>query len=153
MGGRFYELIWPRDEAWLRSPKLMIRDLAPSTAFAVDIAGRVFLVGGTCVVPENPELLLALMAYLNSSTIDRLVRQTTPQFRGSFQKFEPQHIQTIPVLDRLLEDAALIEQLAALARTIVDSEEGSAARKEAERQVDTIVHDVAAQRGVVVGDI
>jgi hypothetical protein len=57
-GGKWYELIWPRDEAWLRRPKLLIRDLAPRTAFALDQRGGTFLVGGTAVVPQQPEFSL-----------------------------------------------------------------------------------------------
>ncbi|MBR0667370.1 N-6 DNA methylase [Roseomonas hellenica] len=149
--GRYYELIWPRDEIWLRRPKLLIRDLAPTTAFAVDPSGRIFLVGGTAVVPEDPELLLALMAYLNSSVINNLVRQTTPQFRGSFQKFEPQHIQGIPILDRILEDEALVEQLTLYARAIIDTEENSDTRRTLETQVNELVLSIAEERGLTLG--
>lgn len=148
---RYYELVWPRDESWLRKPKLMIRDLAPTTAFAADQGGRIFLVGGTAVVPEDPELLLPLMAYLNSSFVDALVRQTTPQFRGSFQKFEPQHIQGIPVLDRVLQDEQLLAQLTLYASAITGMAETEPARKELERQVDQLLFSAAEERGIELG--
>lgn len=150
-GRRYYELVWPRDERWLRKPKLMIRDLAPSTAFAADQIGQVFLVGGTAVVPENPELLLPLLAYLNSSLVNRLVQQTTPQFRGSFQKFEPQHIQSIPVFDRLLEDETFFGELSLYAKTILTLTVDDPRRLELERQIDALITLAAAEQGMDVG--
>jgi hypothetical protein len=50
---RWYELVRKRDETWLRSPKLLIRDLATETSFAIDPAGNTYLVGGTAVVSEQ----------------------------------------------------------------------------------------------------
>lgn len=150
--GRFYELIWPRYETWLRRPKLLIRDLAPATAFAIDAAGRIFLVGGTAVVPEDPEILLALMAYLNSSVINDLVRQTTPHFRGSFQKFEPQHIQGIPVLDRLIKDQALIDQLSLYSGGILESLDDPERSRLLESQVNNLVKAAVEERGLALGN-
>ena len=120
-GGRWYELIWPRDESWLRKPKLLIRDLALETAFAADLTGTTFLVGGTALIPGDGDLLLALMAYLNSKSIDALIRRTTPQFRGAFQKFEPQHLSGVPVLNRLFDDAKFSGQLGSLGNRVMDA--------------------------------
>jgi hypothetical protein len=153
-GGKWYELVWPRDETWLRRPKLLIRDLAPRTAFALDQRGSTFIVGGTAVVPEQPDILLPLLAYLNSSVIDALVRRTTPQFRGDFQKFEPQHIQSIPVLDSVIEDQRLSEQLGSLAIEVI-SARGKGNENEAlqlESQIDSLVRHAASNRGIRLED-
>lgn len=149
---RFYELVWPRDEGWLRKPKLMIRDLAPRTAFAADPGGQIFLVGGTAVVPEDPELLIPLAAYLNSSFVDRLVRQTTPQFRGSFQKFEPQHIQGIPVLDRILEDENVSSQLSLYGRAIMELDSDDPRAVRLEQQIDDLLFALADERGIELAE-
>jgi len=148
--GRFYELVWPRDERWLRQPKLLIRDLAPATAFAADPRGSVFLVGGTAVVPEDPEILLALMAYLNSSVVNVLVQQTTPEFRGGFQKFEPQHIQGIPILDRLSEDPQFLGELTEMAGLIISLDENDPARAEMQQHVDQRITAAVEERGISV---
>lgn len=74
--------------------------LQPVVYGTEDESGGIFIVGGTAVVPERDDLLLPLMVYLNSSSVNTLVRRSTPQFRGNFQKFEPQHLQPIPVLNR-----------------------------------------------------
>jgi methylase of polypeptide subunit release factors len=151
-GGKWYELVRPRDENWLRRPKLLIRDLAPRTAFALDQQGNTFIVGGSAVVPQDTDLLLPLLAYLNSSVIDGLVRRTTPQFRGDFQKFEPQHIQSIPVLDRLVEDTRFTLRLASLASDVVmfrarEIENEAVSR---EKQIDDLIKTVAGDRGIAL---
>jgi hypothetical protein len=85
-GGKWFELVRPRDANWLARPKLLIRDLAPQTSFSLDQSGSTFLVGGTAIIPNDPDFLLPLLAYLNSRTIDQLLKRKTPHFRGSFQK-------------------------------------------------------------------
>jgi type I restriction-modification system DNA methylase subunit len=103
-GLQWYELVRKRDEVWLNNPKLLIRDLATETSFAVDQTGENFLVGGSAVVPANPDNLLPLLGYLNSKLVNEYISQLTPEFRGGFQKFEPQHLQKIPILTRLISD-------------------------------------------------
>ncbi|MEF2549266.1 N-6 DNA methylase [Aurantimonas sp. E1-2-R+4] len=153
-GGKWYELVWPRDETWLKRPKLLIRDLAPRTAFALDQLGRTFIVGGTAVVPEDPDLLLPLLAYLNSDVVNGLVRRTTQQFRGDFQKFEPQHIQGIPILDRILEDEAFALQISSLAADVITAaaqgSENEAAAKE--RDIDALIRLAISDRGIPLSD-
>lgn len=139
-GLRWYELVRRRDEDWLKRQKLLIRDLAPETSFAVDEGGGIFIVGGTAVIPEREDLLLALMVYLNSSSVNKLVRRSTPQFRGNFQKFEPQHLERIPVLNRLHEDQDFVDELTEAARRILRAAtvtERSAAIQTADESVST----------------
>lgn len=140
-GGKWYELIWKRDEAWLKSPKLLIRDLITETAFAIDHTGETFLVGGTAVVPENPELLWPLLGYLNSSIVTEHLRQSTPAFRGGFQKVEPRHLDSIPVPFRLLRDADFASQIATSARRAVDAKVSQRldVLQAAEREIDQLV--------------
>ena len=144
-GLRWYELVRRRDEEWLRQPKLVIRDLAPETSFAVDAEGEVFIVGGTAVIPQQEELLYPLLAYLNSKYVDSLVRRTTPQFRGNFQKFEPQHLQRIPVLVRLVEDAEFARQLGELARDAVAE---SGLRTETTERINLVVGEAMRALGL-----
>jgi len=113
---KWYELVRKREEAWLTQPKLLIRDLAPVTSFAPDVSGAFFLVGGTAVVPHDPVLLLPLLAYLNSQTISNYLAEITPSFRGGFQKFEPQHLERVPVPKALAQRGELAERLQELAQ-------------------------------------
>lgn len=113
--GKFYELVRPREQMWLERPKLLIRDLAPRTSFAMDDRGAAYLVGGTAVAPHDIEILPALMAYLNSEFVDAHVRQSTAGFQGGYQKYEPKHLQAIPVLQQFLDDSDFQSLLSHLA--------------------------------------
>ncbi|MGV1752838.1 Eco57I restriction-modification methylase domain-containing protein [Agrobacterium sp. CG674] len=146
-GSNYYELIRPRDERWIRCPKLLIRDLAPATAFAVDIRGTAFIVSGTAVVPADPELCLPLCAYLNSRVVNSLIRQQTPSFRGDFQKFEPGVLSAIPVLAPISEDEAVAAQLRELATKRMSCPEGSADAKSIEDEIDRFLVGIASSLG------
>ena len=105
---RWYELVRRRDEEWLNSRKLLTRDLATRTSFTLDDAGESFLVCGTAVVPPSVELA-PFLVYINSDMANRYLSEVTPVFRGSFQKFEPQHLGRLPVPNAIAElsDSAL----------------------------------------------
>lgn len=141
----FFELVRQRDEAWLRRPKLLIRDLAPKTSFALDHTGTTFLVGGTAVTPEDSSLLLVLLAYLNSSFVNDYLRQSTPSFNGGYQKFEPKHLQSLPVLSRLLEDPILQAELTELAWAALGESGDQAHRQVAEERIDEIIASLVAE--------
>lgn len=138
-GGSFYELVWPRDEGWLNKPKLLIRDLAPRTSFAIDDAGCVYLVGGTAIMPFDSDLLPALMAYLNSSFISDYVSKSTPGFQGGYQKFEPKHVQSIPVVARVTDDPLFLRELTELAWQRVDARAETREAEELEKRIDNLV--------------
>ncbi|HWY16175.1 MAG TPA: N-6 DNA methylase [Rhizomicrobium sp.] len=145
--GKFFELVRPRDEAWLIRPKLLIRDLAPRTSFAVDELGSTFLVAGTAVAPLDVDILGGLLAYLNSGFIDEYVRQNTPSFQGDYQKFEPNHLQSIPVLRRFLEDQRFQRALGDLASSIVLGAADDAANRDCERQIDKLILNAVKEAG------
>lgn len=107
----WYELIRERSIAWLEGPKLIMRDLALETSFSPDIDGSVFLIGGTAVVPADPDNLLPLLAFLNSRLANWYLKSVTPSFRAAFQKFEPQHVEQLSVPGVVLDDDLVREQL------------------------------------------
>ncbi len=151
-GQRWYELVRRRDEGWLTQPKLLIRDLAPETSFAADTTGSMFLVGGSAVVPEREELLLPLLGYLNSKPIDLLLRRTTPQFRGSFRKFEPQHLSRTPVLTKLLEDDVFAIRLADLSARAMRNKSNDDLRglEETGREIDALITAAMVECGISI---
>jgi hypothetical protein len=118
-GLRWYELVRKRDERWLTARKLVTRDLATQTSFALDSLGGTYLVGGTAVVPADPDLALVLLGYLNSSIVNEFMGQITPTFKRGFQKIEPQHLQRVPVLSALLNGGDLAVRLGELVSEVV----------------------------------
>jgi|GEM_PF-1623584 len=142
--GKFwYELATQRNEAWLNKKKLIIRDLAVETSFAYDDTGSTFLVGGTAVVPEDESLLLPLLAYLNSSLSNWFLNQITPSFRADFQKFEPKHLESIPVLTEIVEDVGVAGKLTEMALTAIRARADQQGRSPVENEIDKYVCSVA----------
>lgn len=137
-GQSWFELVRRRDESWLSAPKLVIRDLAPETSFAVDLDGGTFLVGGTAVIPPEENQLMPLLGYLNSRHISELLSRSTPQFRGEFQKFEPRHLTRIPVLRKLIEDDDFADQIEYFAYAAVNAKSVKD-RRAAETQIDELI--------------
>lgn len=147
-GSEHYELIRPRDERWLRRPKLLIRDLAPATAFAADPAGTAFLVGGTAVVPADPDHTLSLLAYLNSPLISRFAERQAPSFKGDFFKFEPGVLSAIPVLNAVIEDDQVMRDLATLARRRLTADLSGGVVEPIETEIDQLVAATAQAAGI-----
>ena len=147
-GAQHYELIRPRDERWLRHPKLLIRDLAPATAFAADIAGTAFLIGGTAVAPADPEHTLPLLAYLNSPLISQFAEKQAPTFRGNFLKFEPGVISAIPVLNAVLDNDVVMQELATLAQNRMNAEATGDGADAIERAIDDLLARTAQGAGI-----
>jgi type I restriction-modification system DNA methylase subunit len=147
-GLRWYELVRKRDITWLNSPKLLIRDLATSTSFAVDTTGATYLIGGTAIVPANPEDLFALLAYLNSKLVNQYLSQITPLFKRGFQKFEPQHLQRVPVLNDLYSGTGLHEKLTELAHRVLEAKLSNLEEEQTkvETEIDRIIYEAAGIR-------
>jgi type I restriction-modification system DNA methylase subunit len=146
-GLQWYELVRKRDEAWLKSPKLLIRDLATETSFAIDPTGTTFLVGGTAVVPADSDLLLPLLGYLNSSMVNEYIRQITPEFKGGFQKFEPQHLQKIRVLTKFLTDFDVNNEIGKLAEEVIKAKfvDNEVIKLRAEKAIEQILIEASQE--------
>jgi hypothetical protein len=117
----WYGLVRQRNEEWLSSKKLLTRDMAMRPSFALDDEGSTYLVGGTAVIPSNPDLLLPLLGYLNSQIVNWYLSPLTPSFRADFQKFEPQHLGKIPVLRAVVEPGEINDKLTALTQLALDA--------------------------------
>ncbi|HUU84290.1 MAG TPA: N-6 DNA methylase [Phycisphaerae bacterium] len=148
----WYALVRERGEGWLQSRKLLMRDLAVQTSFALDESGSVFLIGGTAVVPQDDDILRALLGYLNSSLADWYLRQLTPTFRASFQKFEPQHLERLPVPTAVVTELALRDEIAALVGSVLGARAAQDERrqKEYEDRIDGLLFKAV---GIDVGEI
>lgn len=144
--GRFwYELSRQRSESWLNSKKLLIRDLATETSFAIDDTGNTYLVGGSAVIPADEQLLLPLLGYLNSGLVNWYLNQVTPSFRSEFQKFEPRHIEGVPVLKELLTDLNILDALTGMVRNVVTAKQSgdSYAQTRNESGINNLLCDIA----------
>jgi hypothetical protein len=124
-GQTWYELVRKRDEAWLNSKKLLIRDLATETSFALDDVGNTYIVGGSAVVPADSQLLLPLLGYLNSNLVNWYLNPITPSFRADFQKFEPQHLAIVPVLADVVNEGEVRDTLSEFVDNLIKAKQAS----------------------------
>ncbi len=147
---RWYELVRARSEQWLGAPKLIMRDLARQASFAIDEAGDVCLVGGTAVVPNDTEMLYPLLAYLNSNAVETLNRKVSSQFAGGFQKFEPQHIEKLPVLQGIVDDDEIKNALSELVAALLEatSSQNQTYALELRDEIDKIILQAATDAGI-----
>lgn len=139
----WYALDRKRDESWLEAPKLLTKDLSTQTSFAVDVAGGTYLVGGTAVVPSDPDTLYALLGYLNSSFSNWYLSQMTPSFRGGYNKIEPQHLNDLPVPTVLFMDDAVLEEISELVEEVLEAkrQENAEAQNVAEKKIDHLLSE------------
>ncbi len=118
-GLKWYEIVRKREEDWLESPKLLVRDLAARTSFAIDPFGDLFIVGGTAVVPGDSSHLLPLLAYLNSRLADWYLKTRSPAFGSGYHKFEPQHLGRLPVPVAVISEEEIATKIASIAQEII----------------------------------
>lgn len=105
----WYEFAEVRDEQWRNSQKLLIRDLVPNVAFAIDEDGTVQPVGGTSIIPQDPGILYNLAGILNSAVFDTWLSRQSSSFKGAFYKIEPGRLAIAPVPIALLESEVLCD--------------------------------------------
>lgn len=135
-GMAWYELAWERSEEWLRTPKLLSKELATQTAFALDLNGDLYLVGGTAVVPLDSADLLWLVGYLNSAVATWYLERFASTFRSGFLKFEPRHLSDLPIPESLIsgELASEVEE-----RVLQRLDAGRAGNEELAREIEAMI--------------
>lgn len=105
----WYGLIRQRDDDWLSSPKILSRDLIAEPSFAVDLNAGVHLIGGTAIIPSNPDHLIPLLGIMNSSIFGDLVRGNSSEFRGQYIKAEPGRLMELFIPTSALSDVDLAD--------------------------------------------
>lgn len=108
-GQPWYGLIWPRDEDWLSGPKILSRDLIAGPSFAVDVDAGVYLIGGSAIIPQNPDHLFTLLGIMNSSVFGEFLRGNSSEYRGQYIKAEPGKLLDVFIPTSALEDATLAD--------------------------------------------
>jgi hypothetical protein len=129
-GPRWYGYVYPKAQDVMPLPKIFTPDIAPHSAFSLDITGEKFFTGGVSggygilASPEIPrEFLLGL---LNSKLLEWLIHQTATRMRGGWYSYEARFIRGLPI------------------RTIKDSEKASAARRD---KIISLVEQMLSAKG------
>jgi hypothetical protein len=100
-GLRWYGYVYPKALDVMPLPKIFTPDIAPHSAFSLDVTGEVFFTGGVSggygilALPEiSREFLLGL---LNSKLIEWFIHQTATQMRGGWYSYEARFIRGVPI--------------------------------------------------------
>lgn len=118
-GPDFYKYTRSQALELVGAPKLLTADLARWMAFSHDRAGRLYLLGGAAggygLLPAQPELAGLLLAVLNSSLLEWLLRPPglSAPFRGGWFSCESRFISRLPI--RFPQPAAAADRTALLA--------------------------------------
>lgn len=144
----WYELAEKRSINWLTSRKLLSRELAQESSFALDDDGATFLIGGVAVLPADDGTLEPLLAYLNSRFVTDYLAERAPEFASAFLKVEPQVLERLPVPNQLLKDEGIRSRLAGLAvevcRAAGGEDDGRAERLD--DQINGIIDEITGGR-------
>jgi hypothetical protein len=114
----WYAYIYPKNLALFGRPKLLTADMASRMAFSSDGAGDLYFLGGAGggygLLPARPELVGPLLALLNSSLLEWMLRPPgfSSPFRGGWFSCEARFINRLPI--RLPSEPAELRALAEL---------------------------------------
>ena len=100
----WYALWNPRQIDRFEKPKLLTQVLADRATFSIDLSGEYWFVGGGNagvygVIPRD-DLdvdIWYLLAFLNSTCFDEMVKAASSRFRGGYHSFAKRFIQNIPI--------------------------------------------------------
>ena len=81
---------------------------------------------------------------MNSKVVDWYLQKITPSFRAGFQKFEPQHLQQIPIPNEILNDLSISNKLSELVTNIIEAKQTGQidAQENIEREIDIALCDL-----------
>lgn len=111
-------------------PKIFTPDIAPRSAFSLDVTGEQFFTGGVSggygILPLPEMAREYLLGLLNSRLLEWFVHQTATQMRGGWYSYEARFIRGLPI------------------RTIDDSEKAGVARRD---RVTSLVEQMLSAKG------
>ncbi len=98
-GPSWYAYIYPKNIEVMRTPKILIPDIAGHASFALDESGEYAFTSGYGItlksqVAESPEYILGL---LNSRVLDFYLKSISTTLRGGFFRYFTQFVERLPV--------------------------------------------------------
>lgn len=114
----WYELAWPREEAWLSAPKLLAPSMGLSGQFGVDWRGEFFPVGPTAVVPQSLDVW-SIAVILNSPITFYYLSLISHEFRGGYVDFKQIYLKRVRVPSVMMNGRGdVIDSLEALSAEV-----------------------------------
>jgi len=149
----WYSLWCPRQIKKFESPKVLTQVLASRGTFSIDPDGRYWFVGGGNagvygIVPRrNTEVdIWYILAILNSSKFDEMLKSSSSRFRGGYFSYAKRFIERIPipVLNFPRQQAGKVKRISELARDIFADKLSStpSLSEEKERELHILVDEM-----------
>lgn len=125
-GSDWYGFVYPKNIDVMKSPKILVPDIADRAAFALDERGQYAFTSGYGItflpgISESPKYFVGL---LNSRVLDFYLKGISTTLRGGFFRYFTQYIAQLPIrtidpndrTDRALHDrmVTLVEQMTSL---------------------------------------
>jgi len=156
----WYAYIYPKNIELMKSPKILVPDIADRASFAMDELGEYSFTSGYGIickktVKESSKYILGL---LNSKVLNFYLRSISTQLRGGFFRYFTQFIEQLPIRlinfdiksdrDHHAHLVALVEQMMALhnrLKTVNSPNEKKVIQKQidvTDRQIDQLVYQL-----------
>jgi type I restriction-modification system DNA methylase subunit len=95
----WYGYIYPKNIELMKSPKILVPDIADRASFAMDELGEYTFTSGYGItfkntIKESPKYILGL---LNSKVLNFYLRSVSTQLRGGFFRYFTQFIEQLPI--------------------------------------------------------
>ncbi|MBS0165899.1 MAG: Eco57I restriction-modification methylase domain-containing protein [Nitrospira sp.] len=159
-GSSWFGYIYPKNIEFMRSPKILVPDIADRASFAYDENGDYAFTSGYGVtlkenIAESPKYVLGL---LNSKVLDFYLKRISTPMRGGFFRYFTQFIEQLPIrrinfshssdkaahgkMVLLVERMLDLHQRLSLAKTPADKERLQRQIDPANQAIDRLVYDL-----------
>ena len=159
-GPGWYGYVYPKNIDLMKSPKILVPDIANRASFAFDEEGQYAFVSGYGItlkedIQKSPKYVLGL---LNSKVLDFYLKQVSTTMRGGFFRYFTQFIEQLPIPTIDFDDPADVarhDRMVALVQQMLDLHKKLAAASipadktlyqrqidATDRQIDRLVYEL-----------
>ena len=148
-GNDWYAYVYPKNIEVMKTPKILVPDIADRASFALDERGEYAFTSGYGIilksgVPESPKYMLGL---LNSSLLDWYLKRISTTMRGGFFRYFTQFVEKLPIRridlsDR--SDKAEHDKLVGLVTRMVDLNRVKHSDNAAPSQLERVEREIVA---------
>jgi hypothetical protein len=112
-GPTWHAFVYPKNIEVMRSPKLLVPDIADHASFALDDAGRFAFTSGYGITLKSGgiEQLKFVLGLANSHALDFFWRKVSTPLRGGFYRYFTQFIEQLPIAAATASQEASIVRL------------------------------------------
>jgi hypothetical protein len=106
-GANWYGYVYPKNIEVMRTPKILVPDIADRAAFALDEKGEYAFTSGYGITlkPDVSESIKYVLGLLNSKVLNFFIKSVSTPMRGGFFRYFTQFIEKLPIRTINFSDA------------------------------------------------